>query len=326
MISKYLSSIWATVAPALGNHLWQSTLVAIFAVFLAFALRKNHAAARYRLWLLASLKFLFPFSLLVGLGSYLTWSRGIARTAAGFDVALDEVSQPFTQATSILSLATPPLAFQILNNLLPVILTGVWLCGFMAVLGIWFLRWRKISVIVQQAQPMQEGREVNTLRKLERIHRIPNHMDIFLSRDSLEPGIFGIVRPVLVWPEGISGRLEDVHLEAIITHELCHVRRRDNLAAAIHMFIEALFWFHPLVWWLGARLVEERERACDEAVLESGGSRHIYAESILKICEFCIGSPLTCVSGVTGADLKKESRTSLAKGSPTTSISAGSSY
>jgi uncharacterized protein (TIGR03435 family) len=71
------------------------------------------------------------------------------------------------------------------------------------------------------------------------------------------------------------------------------------------MVVEAIFWFHPLVWWLGARLVEERERACDEAVLESGGDRHVYAESILKICEFCVGSPLACVSGVTGADLKK---------------------
>jgi uncharacterized protein (TIGR03435 family) len=51
--------------------------------------------------------------------------------------------------------------------------------------------------------------------------------------------------------------------------------------------------------------VEERERACDEEVLDSGSERQVYAESILKICEFCVGSPLACVSGVTGADLKK---------------------
>jgi hypothetical protein len=69
--------------------------------------------------------------------------------------------------------------------------------------------------------------------------------------------------------------------------------------------VEAIFWFHPLVWWLGARLVEERERACDEKVLELGSERQVYAESILKTCEFCVVSPLACVSGVTGADLKK---------------------
>ena len=73
---------------------------------------------------------------------------------------------------------------------------------------------------------------------------------------------------------------------------------------------------HSTCWWkrssgstpgvvAGARLVDERERACDEEVLEFGSERQIYAESILKVCEFCVGSPLPCVSGVTGADLKK---------------------
>ena len=84
-----------------------------------------------------------------------------------------------------------------------------------------------------------------------------------------------------------------------------HVSRWDNLMSTIHMLVEAIFWFHPLVWWLGARLVDERERACDEAVLELGNDRRTYAESILKTCEFCVGLPLACLSGVTGADLKR---------------------
>jgi beta-lactamase regulating signal transducer with metallopeptidase domain len=76
-------------------------------------------------------------------------------------------------------------------------------------------------------------------------------------------------------------RLEDAYLEAILAHELSHVRRRDNLAAAIHMLVLSS-WFHPLIWWLGARLVEERERACDEEVLVLGSQRQAYADSILK--------------------------------------------
>jgi uncharacterized protein (TIGR03435 family) len=152
---------------------------------------------------------------------------------------------------------------------------------------------------------LHEGREAEALRRLEHIAGTRKPIDIVLSRASLEPGIFGIVRPILIWPEGISKHLEDAHLEAVLAHEVWHVRRRDNLAAAIHMVVEALFWFHPLVWWLGARMVEERERACDEEVVELGSERQIYAESILKVCEFCVGSPLACVSGVTGSDLKK---------------------
>jgi uncharacterized protein (TIGR03435 family) len=71
------------------------------------------------------------------------------------------------------------------------------------------------------------------------------------------------------------------------------------------MVVETLFWFHPLVWWLGARLMEERERACDEEVLLMGSDPEEYAAGILKICELYLGSPLPCVSGVTGANLRK---------------------
>lgn len=81
-------------------------------------------------------------------------------------------------------------------------------------------------------------------------------------------------------------------IEAIIVHELCHVRRRDNLAAAMHMAIEAAFWFYPLVWWLGTRLIDERERACDEELLRLGSEPEIYADSLLKTCRFCLESPL----------------------------------
>jgi hypothetical protein len=71
------------------------------------------------------------------------------------------------------------------------------------------------------------------------------------------------------------------------------------------MLVEALFWFHPQVWWIGARLVDERERACDEEVLRLGADPHVYAESILKVCKFYLESPLFCAAGVTGSNLKK---------------------
>jgi beta-lactamase regulating signal transducer with metallopeptidase domain len=72
---------------------------------------------------------------------------------------------------------------------------------------------------------------------------------------------------VLLLPEGIVESLAPAQLEAVIAHELCHVRHRDNSIAAIHMFVETLFWFHPLVWRIGKRMVAERELACDEEVL-----------------------------------------------------------
>jgi bla regulator protein BlaR1 len=249
---------------------------------------------------------LIPFSLLVAMGSHLAWPRSWMGTPSGLYFAMEKVGQPFTQpATPLTSgLAHAKAAFGLIP-VLPTLLAAVWICGFMIVLSVWCVRWRRISAAIREAEPLREGREVEALRRAESIGGVRQHIPILLSSGSLEPGIFGISRPVLVWPKGISERLDIAHLEAIVAHEVWHVRRRDNLAAAIHMVVEALFWFHPLVWWLGSRLVEERERSCDEEVLEFGSDRLVYAESILKVCEFCVGSPLACVSGVTGSDLKK---------------------
>jgi bla regulator protein BlaR1 len=304
MTPTNLSAIWAAVGPALGNHLWQSTLFAITAGLLTLSLRKNYARARYWLWLAASVKFLIPFSLLIGVGGQLASPRGSVETNSGMYIAIDQISRPFTQPMMAPRVA-PATASPNVIHLLPPLLTAAWLGGLAVVLVTWYVRWRRITAIIREAAPLRSGREVETLRRLERMQGMRRPIEMLLSQSSLEPGIFGIAHPVLIWPEGISEHLEDAHLEAILAHELGHVRRRDNLAAAIHMLVESIFWFHPLVWWLGARLLEERERACDEHVLELGSEPTVYAESILKTCEFCLGSPLPCVSGVTGADLKK---------------------
>jgi bla regulator protein blaR1 len=305
MMEKYVTPMWTTAASGLGNHLWQSTLVALIAGLLALALRKYSARARYGLWWAASLKFLIPFSLLVELGRRLTWTRHSTQSVSpGFYFAIDQISQPFSQSALGVSSAHTPSIVPTLTPFLPY-LTVPWLCGFFAVLLLWTARWHRISCAMRSSVPLRDGREVQALRRVERIGGLRNPIPFRLSHTSLEPGIFGIARPTLIWPDGISRRLDEAQLEAILAHEVWHVRRRDNLSAALHMLVEAVFWFYPLVWWLGARLVEERERACDEEVVALGSDRQVYAESILKVCEFCLGSPLPCISGVTGADLKR---------------------
>lgn len=71
----------------------------------------------------------------------------------------------------------------------------------------------------------------------------------------------------------------------------------------IHVVVETLFWFHPVVWWVGSQLVNERERACDEEVLRMGTDNRSYAEGILKVCSFGLRSPVAFVAGVGGPRL-----------------------
>jgi beta-lactamase regulating signal transducer with metallopeptidase domain len=267
-----------------ANHLWQSTVFAGVAGLLTLALRTNRARVRHWLWLTASCKFFIPLSALIALGGHIQWRTASEITPSNLSVVMGEVSQPFVRPPVSPLLAMPPDP-----SPLPAVLLGIWACGFLGIACAWWSRWRRIRAAVRAMSPVQLELPIRAMS----------------SSSLLEPGVFGVFRPVLLLPEGIFDRLTAAQLEAVIAHELCHIRYRDNLIAAIHMFVETLFWFHPLVWWIGNRMMEERERACDEEVLRLGGDPRVYAEGILNVCKLNAESPLACVSGVTGSNLKK---------------------
>jgi beta-lactamase regulating signal transducer with metallopeptidase domain len=309
-----LSTFWSLATRELGNHLWQSTLFACVVALLALALRNYSARTRYWLWMAASTKFLIPFVLLIAAGSHfarvthstITHATPVRTNGylAGYS-ALDAMSQPFTDTSILDSPVAPQSASPHQRFTWPAVLVTVWFLGFAAVLTSWSIQWRRIANLMRRAAPLREGRVIETLRRIERLSGISRRIAVLSSRGSMEPGVFGIFRPVLLWPEAISPHLDDAHLEAVLAHEAAHVHRRDNLTSLLHMLVEAIFWFHPLVWWMESQLVKERERSCDEAVLLLCRQPRAYAEGILKVCELCVESPLTCASGITGSDLKR---------------------
>ncbi len=270
----------------LANHLWQSTLFAAVVWLLTLALRRNRARVRHGLWLAASCKFFVPFSLLIALGGQVEWREAPRGGQHRVAIVANQVSEPFAGRAAEIVL---PSVLPGKPSPLPAILFGVWTFGFVGVGATWLIRWRRIRAAVHASSPVELD--------------IP--IRVVSSQARLEPGVFGVFRPVLVLPEGIAEKLSPEQLAAVIEHELCHVRRRDNLTAAVHMLVEALFWFHPLVWWIEKSMVEERERACDEDVMRLGGSSRVYAQAILKVCELYVESPVACVAGVSGASLKR---------------------
>ncbi len=246
----------------LANHLVQST---VFAAIIGLLSRRSGAIARTRhaLWMAASLKFLIPLSLLVFVGSRIPLGNAPAAPA-------------------------PPIAPPDRPDWLARVAWALWMCGSAAILIRWRLRWKRIAAAVHSATAVPEvtaqalARAVATISGTHGLFAAPLAVSLNTSRAAVgnrraechsapqEPGVFGIFRPVLLLPAGLEERLSAAELQAVLAHELCHIRPRDNFAAAIHMAIECIFWFHPLVWWIGARLVEERELACDEEVLGLG--------------------------------------------------------
>jgi len=285
----------AYVAPFLSysiNHLWQSTLFAAFAWLIVITLlRNNQAQARYAVWVAASIKFLVPFAALIDLGRRLGWMKLAAPgTQVGLYYAMDQFSR--RAAPQFIPSALRP-TVPAPGSHLPSVLLIVWVCGVFVVAIKWWISWRRVREAAHGATPMQmfEG--------------IPVLSSPALRERGLEPGVFGLRHAVVLVPDGIAERLSPEQFDAVLAHECCHARRRDNLAAAVHMSVEALFWFHPLVWWLGHRIMQERERACDEEVLLRTNDPEVYAEGILNVCKFYLESPLRCVAGITGSNLKQ---------------------
>jgi beta-lactamase regulating signal transducer with metallopeptidase domain len=275
---------------ALINHLWQSTIFAVGVGVLTLVLRRNSASVRHRLWFCASVKFLLPFALLSVLGSHIHRQQvNLVANTAGAQVAsmaIERIVAPMPASDQVIG--APPPGAAPMHPWLKV-LGMVWACGVLGIAGYWLALWARIRRVLIASTPiaMDFPIPVRTTRQMQ------------------EPAVAGIVRPVLLLPAGIEEWLSTEQLRAVLAHESCHVTRRDNLKAALHMVVEALFWFHPLVWWLETRLIAERERACDEEVLAAGNSAPAYAEGIVRVCQNYLDSPLRCAAGVGGGDLAK---------------------
>jgi beta-lactamase regulating signal transducer with metallopeptidase domain len=102
------------------------------------------------------------------------------------------------------------------------------------------------------------------------------------SAQCATPVTVGWLRPVLLLPEGWE-RWPGDQLDVVLLHEREHARRRDPLVQWVALLNRCVFWFHPLAWWLAAKLAALAEEACDQAVLAHGVDRHEYARQLIEM-------------------------------------------
>jgi bla regulator protein blaR1 len=267
------------IVSALADHLWQSTWCALAAAILALLVRKDAAKVRYWIWFAASLKFAIPFSLLTLLGRQ-------------FIVQASDEHALLPLVQDVVAPLTATIELEPIETISSRLLIVLWAFGSAVIAARWLAHWLRAQALVANSIPCDTHAGVA-------LHR---------SAEILEPCVVGIRRPVLLVPENLATTLSRPQFDAVIAHELWHVRRRDNLTAAIHQAILALFWFHPFVWWIGARLLETREHACDEGAIAEGRERATYAQALLRVCEHSVQSRLACVARAVGGDLQARIR------------------
>ncbi len=295
--------------PSLGNHLWQATLFGLAALLVTAFLKTSRSQTRYLILLVALLKFAVPSMLFVaGVGwlgfqpAVLAPVDGTPESSAGTatELALRIATPlPSTPPPQTIKTGAPHAHSEIYCGL-----SIFWLLGFASFVAAWAKRRVAVLSEVRQAEVLRDGPLSDAVVEVSRQLGVGQRVRVGISSHSAQPGVWGIRRPIVILPGGITSRLTRGELRSLLTHELAHVKRYDNLVSYFQMLVRSFFWFHPLVWCIDRRLLTEREAACDESVIRRGEAAEDYVAGLLKACRLSVTAPVAGLSRITESNLK----------------------
>jgi beta-lactamase regulating signal transducer with metallopeptidase domain len=159
-------------------------------------------------------------------------------------------------------------------------LTGVCLLALRAAVG-----WRKLRLLRRNAQLTAPSAVQKSFAKLISQLHLVHPVVLRVSTEVISPMAMGIWRTSVILPLSVATSFPAEQLEAVLAHELAHIRRWDYFCNLLQTAIECLFFFHPAVWWMSRRTRELREVCCDEIAARTCADPAIYAEALLQMEE-----------------------------------------
>lgn len=292
------------------HSIWQFTLIAVLAGILLFVLRHSRAQFRYQVSNAALLG-----CLLCALGTF-TWysshydlnKKAVMETLAEFKA--DTLAKPLDAQPSVLQVrpdwALPrekekdlPATMRDYFELhLPLVLM-LWLMGLAVFM---FRLFGGISYAYYLRQRMNFTPDPYWIELFEGLCQkagLRKKVQLLESALVRSPLTIGFVKPLILFPIGMINRLSEQEVEAILAHELAHIMRHDYLFNILQSLMEALFYYHPAVWWLSAQVRNEREHACDDRAIALTGNKLNYAKALVMMQEMAF-MPLSPSLGFAG--------------------------
>lgn len=252
----------------LGSVSLSGTLLAGVTALICRGLKgKISARAVYVLWILVLLRFLCPWTT-----SHSLLNQAVEAPQESWTLTVPE--QTGSPAAEPVSPRTSPVTTEAL-------LWAVWLTGagvILAVRGVSYARFSQS--VLRRARPAPKETQAVYAALTGSFRRPPR---MVCSPDAVTPMLMGLVRPVVVLP---CLSLEGEALEALLSHELTHWRRRDLWVKRIAVAVSVLHWFNPAAWWLLGQLDRFCELACDETVCRGWDQarRARYGQLLLELC------------------------------------------
>jgi beta-lactamase regulating signal transducer with metallopeptidase domain len=281
------------LATALLHSLWQGTLLALLAAISLAALSQRNAATRHTVAMgILTAMVLVPIATFIRLLREPTTMQASGWLPALTPPDLDAATGQFVQQSD-------PVA---------AVLALLWLCGVGVMLLRRFGGWRMLAALDRQqcaVLPPALQQRFDTLRAAMGVTR---RVAVRLSNDVVGPFTARLLRPVIWLPLSLLARLPREQVEALLAHELAHIARMDWLWNGLQCVLESLLFFHPAAWWLGRRIRQEREHACDDRAVAVCGDAIALAEALEQLERHRHTTPRLVLAAQGGSLMKRITR------------------
>jgi beta-lactamase regulating signal transducer with metallopeptidase domain len=297
---------------AVLNHAGQVAVAALIVAALVRLLGRHRPHLALLLWTLVFIKCLTPpvWSSPVGLFSWLQLRVEAAEqvlTGGPNAASFEELAAVRESALPVIVEAGSRFAdrfwISVANSLV-----AVWLAGALGVFLMVVLSWRRCRRQIRESQVECDPSLRRQIEELGCRLGLRCRVELIVCEAAFGPAAAGILRPQLILPHRLIIGRRFEQLEAIVAHELIHLRRHDPVLLVIELTAKVLWWFHPLVWHAGRQTARLRERCCDaETVVGLGCRPANYARSLLDVLEHlqvCRG--LSMAPGVRPAEVTLE--------------------
>jgi len=275
---------------SLIHFVWQGAAVAVLLAGANLLLRARSANARY----FAACAALVMMLMLMA-GNLFIFTASLPSTPLAQKVASAPADRSELQSlpASVIDHKEPFPAFEplplfeskthrALKGLLPWVV-AVWLFGVLALstrLVGGFIQTRRLRR--KETQKVSDRRQ-QSLANLARRLRVSKPVLLLESSLVQVPMAIGWLRPVILIPVSALAGLTPEQMEAILAHELAHIRRHDYLINLLQTVIETLLFYHPAVWWVSRQIRNERENCCDDMAVAACGDALVYARALTKV-------------------------------------------
>ena len=271
------TAIAQALSAALLHFVWQGLIVAFVLWVALFVLRKRSAHSRY----LASCLALAILAVLPAITAYVLYDRpATVRTAE------PPAAAPQTIAAEGRGAASPQVWLAAWQSwAVPVWSLGVLLFSMRLAWGC-----KQVSSLRRRGTPA-EAPVLATVASLAARLGLTRRVYVLITSVADGPSVVGWIRPVVLLPSATLLGLTPEQLETVLAHELAHIRRHDYLVNVLQILVETLLFYHPAVWWMSARIRQERELCCDDLAVSACGDALCYARALTRLERLRVSAP-----------------------------------